>query len=273
MFRLKSHDVAVAKTRVEPCDFVDAIRASSVVLSAFANGTIFGERYGSTPPKIVALHGWRNTHAHMTKVAQEFDAVSLDLPGFGASPEPTELWGAHDYARAVASVIREVGAPVVLVGHSFGGRVAVCLTADYPELVSGLVLTGVPLIRHAPKGNPPLKFRLVKLLNKVGLLSDERLEAEKRKRGSEDYRAATGLMRDIFVKLVNEDYSEELQKIKVPVEMVWGSEDNTSGNLKQAEEGAALIENVNLEVIEGGTHFLPTENPEPIIKAIRKLVP
>lgn len=242
------------------------------MLSAFANGTIFGERYGADPPKLLVLHGWRNTHSDMAKVAGGFDAVSLDLPGFGASPEPTELWGARDYAKVVAHVIGELGQPVIVVGHSFGGRVAVCLAAAHPDLVKGLVLTGVPLIRHAPNKKAPIAFRIAKKLNQWGLLSDEKMEAQKRKRGSQDYRAATGLMRDIFVKLVNEDYTQELEAISMPVEMVWGEKDDTPGNLAQAREAAALVPHANFRVIEGGTHFLPSEDPEPIREAIRKLL-
>ena len=43
-----------------------------------------------------------------------------------------------------------VTAPPVVVGHSFGGRIAVCLAALYPDRVGSLVLTGVPLVKQTP---------------------------------------------------------------------------------------------------------------------------
>jgi pimeloyl-ACP methyl ester carboxylesterase len=239
------------------------------MLSAFADGKLFGERVGNEPVRVVALHGWRKSHDDLAAVTQGFDAIALDLPGFGASPEPREVWGAHDYAAAVIKALEELPEPVVIVGHSFGGRVAVCIAADRPDLVKALVLTGVPLIRRASGKKPPLVFRLAKFANKIGLLSDARMEAERRKRGSADYRAATGVMRDVFVKLVNESYEEEMAKVQCPVHMVWG-ENDTAAQLWQAQEATALFPNSDLVVVPGGSHWLPNESPEPIREAIRK---
>lgn len=241
------------------------------MLSAFADGTLFGERIGSEPVRLVALHGWRKSHTDLSLVTAGFDAIALDLPGFGASPEPAEVWGARDYAAAVIKVLETLPEPVVILGHSFGGRVAVCVAAERPDLVKALVLTGVPLIRRVATAKSPLAFRLAKFANKIGLLSDERMERERRKRGSADYRAATGVLRDIFVKLVNESYIDELPKVTCPVVMVWG-ENDTEARLAQAQEANSLFLDSQLVVVPGGSHWLPSENPEPIREAIRKFV-
>jgi pimeloyl-ACP methyl ester carboxylesterase len=243
----------------------------ATMLSAFADGTLFGERTGDEPVRLVALHGWRKNHADLSAVVDGFDAVALDLPGFGATPEPTEVWGAHDYAASVIRVLEQMPEPVVLFGHSFGGRVALCVAADRPDVVKALVLTGVPLIRRPGTAKPPLAFRLAKFANKVGLLSDRRMEQERQKRGSEDYRAATGLMRDIFVKLVNESYEAEMRQVKCPVTMVWGENDTAAG-LWQAKEASGLFADSDLVVVPGGSHWLTNENPEPLREAIRKFV-
>lgn len=243
------------------------------MLSAFADGTLFGERTGNEPVRLVALHGWRRTHDDFAQVVPGFDAIALDLPGFGASPEPTVVWGAHDYAAAVIKMLDELPEPVVIIGHSHGGRVATCIAADRPDLVRALVLTGVPLIRKPSSAKkPPLAFRLAKFANKIGLLSDEKMEAERRKRGSDDYRAATGVMRDTFVKLVNESYEDEMRKVRCPVELVWGSED-TAAPLNVNRAATGMFPTNNLVVVPGGTHFLPTENPEVLREAIRKFLP
>src|SRR5712692_8093250 len=109
------------------------------------------------------------------------------------------------YSEAVAPVLEGESPPLVLVGHSFGGRVAVCLAAARPELVSGLVLSGVPLLRPpgVPLARPSLRFRLAKTLNRAGVVSDARMEARRRRSGPPDYRSAAGVMRDVFVTVVN----------------------------------------------------------------------
>ena len=100
------------------------------MLSAFCDGKVFGERTGSGSPKVLALHGWRKDHADLRQAVEGFDAITLDMPGFGASPEPDSVWGAADYAAAIVPVLDEFDSPPVVFAHSFGGRVAVHLAAD-----------------------------------------------------------------------------------------------------------------------------------------------
>ena len=81
--------------------------------------------------------------------------IALDLPGFGRSAPPDAPWGAADYAEAVVPVLDAMTRPVVVVGHSFGGRVAVTLAAERPDDVGALVLTGVPLLHRAGRRAAP----------------------------------------------------------------------------------------------------------------------
>jgi pimeloyl-ACP methyl ester carboxylesterase len=236
------------------------------VLSAFVEGRVFGERTGSMPPRVLALHGWRGSHRQMAHVVNGMDAIALDLPGFGNTPEPKETWGAADYARAVAPVLDEFGEPPVIVGYSFGGRVAVHLAAMFPDRVAALVLVGSPLVRHTPAKKSPLRFRAMKLANKVGVVSDAHMEAERRKRGSADYRAAVGVMRDIFVKLVNETYDEQLRSLRCPVELVWGDAD-TEAPLRNATDAEQLLQHSTLTVVPGATHWSIVEADVAAVRA------
>jgi pimeloyl-ACP methyl ester carboxylesterase len=195
-------------------------------------------------------------------------ALALDLPGFGASPPPSEVLGAEGYADIVADVLGECDGPPVLVGHSFGGRVAVCLAATRPSAVGTLVLTGVPLLRSAEPSRPPIAYRLVRVLNRIGLLSDDRLEAEKKKRGSADYRAATGVMRDILVKVVNEEYPEQIEG---DVRLIWGSDDREVP-VEIAERALGMLAHGDLEVVEGAGHHLPLQAPDRIRAVVESLL-
>lgn len=235
-----------------------------MALKAVANG-IFAETYGSWPPQVVALHGWGRRGSDFDHVLAGLDAVAIDLPGFGASPPPAEPTGARGYAELLAAFIDELPAPPLLVGHSFGGRVALCLAASGRG--RALVLTGVPLIRKTAVSRPPVGFRLLRWANRIGLVSDQRMEAERRRRGSADYRAATGVMRDVLVAAVHESYEPELARIGVPVTMVWGADD-TEVPVAVAEAAHAVLDGAELTVLEGIGHFVPTSAPEALRAAI-----
>ena len=220
-------------------------------LTNYVGGRLFADRYGSANPRVVALHGWGRDRRDFVRVLDGLDAISVDLPGFGASPPPREVMGAGGYADLIAALVDELGGPRVLAGHSFGGRVATVLAAERPELVSGLVLVGVPLLRPVgrPAGKPSAAYRLVRWGNRIGLISDVWLEREKRRRGSADYRAASGVMRDILVKVVHETYEDELTRVACPVRMVWGKDDREVP-LEVAYRSAGLLDNVKVDNVK-----------------------
>ena len=225
------------------------------MLTSLADGRLLAEKTGATPPTVVALHGWQRTGADFAPIVTGLDAVAPNLPGASPAAEPpAEVWGSPEYAELVADAIRPFG-PVVIVAHSFGGRVAVHLAAKHPELVRELVLTGVPLLRLQAAPRASMGFRFFKWLAKVGLVSQKRLDAERRKRGSADYNAAQGVVRDIFVTLVNEDYREQLAAITVPVRMVWG-ENDTSAPADAGEAASKLNPTATFRVVPGAGHLL-----------------
>jgi pimeloyl-ACP methyl ester carboxylesterase len=233
-----------------------------VPLKAFAGGRVFGERTGDGEARVLALHGWGRTRADLTTTIRGLDAVAVDLPGFGASPPPDSAWGAREYAAALGPLLDELADAPVVVGHSFGGRIALCLAAARPERVGALVLTGVPLLRReGPRARPSARYRTLRTLHRAGLVGDERMEAARRRHGSRDYRAATGVMRDVLVRAVNETYEDELRRVRAPVELVWGELD-TEAPLEVARRAQALLPDGRLTVLPGADHFAPLRSPE-----------
>jgi pimeloyl-ACP methyl ester carboxylesterase len=224
---------------------------------------------------VVALHGWRRDHRDFGPVTAGLDAVAPDLPGFGATAPPPAVWGAADYAAAAAPLCEE-GPPVVLVGHSFGGRVAVMLAASRPEVVTAVVLTGVPLFR--PQGHrsprPRPAYRAARRLHRLGVISDARWEQYRRRRGSDDYRAATGVMRDVLVRLISETddgtYRRALSSIACPVELVWG-EGDTAAPVVVAAEAEGLLADARLTVLPGVGHLVPTDAPAALRAAVDRV--
>jgi pimeloyl-ACP methyl ester carboxylesterase len=261
------------------------------MLRSFDAGRLFGARTGSSPPWTLALHGWRRTHRDFDAVLgalpatpeggpePPLDAVALDLPGFGASPPPPEGWGSNGYARAVVPVLEsmaeEAGSPVVVLGHSFGGRVAVRLAAGWPDLVAGLVLSGVPRLAQVGAGarRAPLPLRLAKQAHRRGLLPGATVERLRYRYGSADYRQAVGVMREVFVRLVNERYDEDMARLEGPVELVWGERD-TEVPVEVARAAADLLDGrANLTLCPGAGHLTPIEVPGALRQALLRQRP
>lgn len=237
-------------------------------LSCFADGALFGSRLGAEPAALLGMHGWGRTHRDLLDCLAGIDAIALDLPGFGASPAPSTSGGAAAYADLVEPVLDECASRVVVLGHSFGGRVAVELAARRPDVVASLVLCGVPLLRtDRPAARPALRFRLARRLHGRGLLSDGTMERMRQHYGSSDYRAARGIMRDVLVTVVNETYERQLSRIAQPVELVWGEYDDQVP-VSVAQRAAEMLDDARLTVLDGVGHDAPTESPSALAAAV-----
>jgi len=99
------------------------------------------------------------------------------------------------------------------------------------------------------------------------------MEAIRQERGSADYRAASGVMRDVLVKVVNESYETQLLSLGVPVMLLWGVDDQEVP-VEVAEHAMRLIEQgggvAELEVLAGVGHLVPTEAPEDLRRVVKE---
>ncbi len=242
-----------------------------MALRTFLDGTLFAERRTNPGgrPLVVALHGWRRDRHDLAAVVAGRDALLFDLPGHGASPPPLTAWGSAEYAAAVAGALDSLALdrPVTVLGHSFGGRVGVHLAAERPDLVGGLVLVGVPLLRITPPYTPPIQYRAVRWAHRRRLVPDSLMERMRQRGGSDDYKAASGVMRDVFVTLVNETYEEQLRSAKCPVAFVWGSRD-TQAPVGIAEQARGMVGTlVAYDVVDAG-HDVHRDRPDAVISAV-----
>jgi pimeloyl-ACP methyl ester carboxylesterase len=244
------------------------------MLKAFDDGRLFGATFGSAAPWVLALHGWRRTHRDWDDVLDGLDAIALDLPGFGATDLPPEPWGSPEYAKAIAPVLeRDFDRPAVVIGHSFGGRVATHLAAAYPDRVAALVLTGVPglvTLPGAASKRPPMAYRAARALNRRGILPDRQMERIRQRRGSADYLAATGVMRDILVTVTNEVYEQPLRESDCPIELVWGDDDGQAPVAVARAAAEMLGSRANLVLVPAAGHFTPMTAPDALREAIER---
>ena len=253
------------------------------MLSSFAGGTLFGERHGEAPLQVLALHGWARTHQDFEGVFADdkghtLRAIALDLPGFGATPGLERAMSSRDFAEMIAPILDEASQPVVLVGHSHGGRVAVELASLRPEQVAGIVLVAAPVLRLSSSTKPSWRYRLARKAHAWHLLSDERFEARRARSGSRDYNAAHGVLRDTLVTIINESFEDELRALRCPIALVWGERDGDVP-LSIAERARDLIRSagpvapaVSLVVLEGVGHLVPTSAPSALRTVIDGMV-
>jgi pimeloyl-ACP methyl ester carboxylesterase len=231
------------------------------MLSAYGDGRVFGEPYGQSPYRVVWLHGWaRQGHDFASSAiglaALGTSSVALDLPGFGSSPAPTVAGGARSYAQ------------MVLVGHSRGGCIATVIAATNPELVKSLVITGSPLVRREVSSKSPLRYRLTRSMHSKGLVSPQKMESARRRHGSSDYRNASGIMRDVFVMMVNESYESELARVQAPIYMVWGQDDHEVPVEVAKKAGVFIKSPHSLRVLDEVGHLVPLEAPSDLVQTV-----
>tara|TARA_B100001179_G_scaffold232817_1_gene227348 strand:- start:2299 stop:2661 length:363 start_codon:yes stop_codon:yes gene_type:complete len=112
-----------------------------------------------------------------------------------------------------------------------------------------------------------LRFQLGRTLHRWGLVGDSYLEGLRDKYGSSDYRAASGVMRDILVTVVNESYEQQLRAISAPVDLVWGDDDDAAPP-EIAARAEALLTDARLTILGGVDHFVPSTAPTALREAI-----
>lgn len=223
---------------------------------------------------VVLMHGWGCEVSTVSSIASALEdshrVISIDLPGHGRSSEPTLLpdgrpWGVYEYADLVEELIRRLGLiSPTLVGHSYGGRIAIILGER-------MATEKIVLIDSAGiKPKRPLKyyckvysFKAMKkvlpyLLGKTK--ADKIIERRRAKSGSADYRAASPMMRMVMSRSVNQDLRHHLPGIKAPTLLIWGSEDQATP-LSDAKLMGKLLPDAGLVTFSGAGHYSFLDNP------------
>lgn len=232
---------------------------------------------------VLFLHGWGSNiklwQGLMDTVAPKYTALALDMPGFGESDEPKEAWNVDDYVDFVLKFV-DLFKPesLVLVGHSFGGRVIIkMLNRELPFGIKKIILIDAAGIK--PKKT--LKQKISLLAYKTGrkimetkplkAMFPDAVENMRKKRGSADYNSATPIMRQTLVKVVNEDLTELLPNIKASSLLIWGTND-TATPLSDGEKMERLIPDAGLVKVQGAGHYSFLEAPELVSRVVKSFL-
>ncbi len=104
---------------------------------------------GGTGPPVLFLHGWALGHSAYRRSLRRLVALGVKvlapaMPGFGGTADlPSDEMSIFGYGHWVDAFLEAVGVtePALVIGHSFGGGVAIELAHDHPTRVSYLILT------------------------------------------------------------------------------------------------------------------------------------
>lgn len=204
---------------------------------------------------ILFLHGWSGSkdvwNTNIEALSRYFDCVAVDLPGFGDSPELTRPWDIDDYVNLVNEVIDHLSLDsVVIVGKSFGGRIAIKLGAQESSKISKLILVAAAGVEEKS-----IITKLAILLSKFfKLLRLDKIVLNAYRHNESDFKwslrkSVTNTKLDVIAK-----------HIQLPTLIIWGEEDKVLPK-KYGLKLARLINRSVLVYIKGG-HSAHKDNPQ-----------
>ncbi len=229
---------------------------------------------------ILIIHGW-GASSKSWKIIKEilenknFKVFSPDLPGFGLEPPPKEVWGTKEYSLWVKDFIKDnIGKKkFILIGHSFGGAIAVNLVNLLPEQVEKVILVSPAILRTNKKLANQIK-KTIKFIKKAIPLKapevSQKLVAKLLK--NTDYYKSQGILKEIFKKVIEEKFPKEFKLIDKPLLLIWGTRDR----LVPLKEGHILKdiakERAKLVVYKNIGHSPNLQVPERLAKDILNFI-
>ena len=225
---------------------------------------------------IVLLHGWGDSAAGLKALQKALAArhtvIALDLPGFGTTEAPNDVWGLDEYARFVAAFLKKINAgPVaVLAGHSNGGAIALRGLSRGWLQSDKLVLLASAGIRGEYKG----RIKALRYLAKAGkALTAPLPKGVKQSIRKKAYHTIGSDMlvaehlQETFKKVVTDDTREDAQSITIPTLLLYGEQDDATP-IRYGELYHEYIAGSTLEIFPGAGHFVHLDRPTQVVQAI-----
>lgn len=233
---------------------------------------------------IIFLHGiasssstWNNV---LPLVPASFRSITIDLLGFGASPKPT--WSDYSITDHAAAIIKTINKlhlkkPIVIVGHSMGGLIAVEIAKQNPRLVKHLILCSIPIysstgqdteasiskmeqmllnIYQALRERPKFTLKNAARINKI-TNNDELFEIN-----AENW---VSFAKSLQNTIENQSTASDIAKLDMPTDIIYGSLDVLL--ITKHLRDTTSNRNVHIHKIVGG-HDITTHYAQKIITII-----
>lgn len=226
---------------------------------------------GAGHDAIIFLHGWRSEGSVFEKILKAlggkiWNLYSLDFPGFGKSETPRTHFALDDYAGIIKEFVEKLGLKnITLVGHSFGGRVALKIAAAKPRWLKKLILANSAGLRLREK---TLQKIIAKILKPFFVLPFMKRLRENIYRwiGAEDY-IATPHLKETFLSTIKEDLTPLLHQIQHATLLIWG-EDDKDTPLALANIMKEKIPNSRLVILPNAGHYSFLDQTENFLKEV-----
>jgi len=225
--------------------------------------------------KLVFLHGWRPDFEGYYKVIEllkdKFDVYFFPLPGF--SEKLTRPYNFDDYLNFLEEKLKNLD-NFHLLGHSFGGALAMLYALRHPEKVKTLILYNAAILRRKTLKQKILSIiakslkPIEKIINgKIGFILKKLFYRYLVK--SYDYFSVDDNLKRTFINIIK-DLSNEAKKLQVKTILLWGKKDKITP-LKDALGLKNLIKDSELITFDGG-HSFHKENPQKFAEILKTIL-
>ncbi len=241
-----------------------------IVNGDLVNYEIYGAKHTQT---LLVLHGWGRNIEDWKPVAEIFGkdhkVVLVDLPGFGQSQKPKKSLDSSDYVKIIQEFIKKLELKnITLIGHSFGGKLALLLAAK--KLVNKVILI-------SPSGlkNNNLIIRIRVPINRtfkpvIKILPSFVKNIIYKLVYPSDYHDA-GEMKTIFKKIVKEYVQEDAKKITIPTVFIWGNLDKEVP-VSYTKRFKELIPHSVIRIVWGAGHHPHLEKQRQFVEILSEYV-
>lgn len=251
------------------------------------HGPLWVHDFGDGPTRAVALHGFTLSGASFARLASISNVRLLapDLPGHGRSRiEPVTMDTA---TAAVAALLSGVSQPPLLLGYSQGGRVALQIALDYPELVGSLLLVssspGLPEPERTARreADEALATRIERIgterfiddwlanpITSTGALPEEQQAADRAIRMENDATGLAAALRGLGQAAID-DRRDMMSTLAMPMRFVAGERDEKYAD---AAREMATLSGGEAVIIAGAGHNVIIDKPEAIAAQVRGLL-
>lgn len=233
----------------------------------YKNSPIF-YRYIKGKGKVcnVYLHGWGMSYKSLYFCHEHIKSPSLfiDFPPFGKSDKNIKSWTIFSYATMVVSLCEKLNIRKInLIGHSFGGRVAILVSVFCPTRVKRLVLVDSAGVK--PKHGVRYRYNVCKYRIR------KRLKLDTSNMGSEDYRNLSYDMQKTFKNIVNTHLNDFLPDIKAKTLIIFGEKDEVTP-IYMARTLKRKIKDSELVVVKNAGHFCFNDNRYLFVKTLKEFL-
>ena len=238
----------------------------------YKNKYVYFEKTGSGNP-IILLQGWAASSTIFESITNilktKYTIYVIDLPGFGKSEEPDKPYNLDDYVDLLYQFIIDLDIyNPILLGHSFGGRIAIKFASLYN--VSKLILVDSAGLKQKNFIKTKTKILLYKLKKKYYKITKNVIKYNDLliNSGSTDYKEASVIMKKILVNVTNEYLDKYLKDITCDTLIIWGKKDDVTPYYN-AIKLKKKIKNAGLVTLEGVGHFPFIESKKTFNKILK----